>query len=100
MEISVKIQGGLYYIPHLVTIYMESCFLGSPGLHRVCFPHGLRGTLFGEPVRCSSDECMLGVPGKVVESRWSFGGGRFATLGRVQVVKKKHGCDSESNLKW
>lgn len=65
----VSFQGGLYYIPHLVTIYiyiyMDVVFLGSPGLHRVCFPHGLRGTLFGEPVRCSSDECMLGGPGKV-----------------------------------
>ncbi|CAE7682448.1 unnamed protein product [Symbiodinium microadriaticum] len=30
------------------------------GLHRVCFPHGLRGTLFGEPVHCSSDDCMPG----------------------------------------
>ena len=29
------------------------------GLHQVCFPNGLRGTLFGEPVRCSADDCML-----------------------------------------
>ena len=29
------------------------------GLHQVCFPNGFRGTLFGEPVRCSSDDCML-----------------------------------------
>ncbi|CAJ1349178.1 unnamed protein product [Effrenium voratum] len=30
------------------------------GLHPVCFPRGFRGTLFDQPVRCSSDECMPG----------------------------------------
>eukprot|EP00434_Breviolum_minutum_P014412 symbB.v1.2.012708.t2/scaffold882.1/size155402/3 len=39
-------------------LFRHPCY--PEGLHRVCFPHGLRGTLFGEPVRCSSDECMPG----------------------------------------